>query len=187
MEYNSKINNKLFKIIFIIILIYILKSEYKISVPFKYPSLIIDDYKHIFELLITKKYSFLFKNKTKLECIFILIIIFPFLDNEILITKENPIFDVYNQIYNYNNNIITINKNSIKLFAQMINNFLYYKWEFLPAKNITNYIRHILFHYYPETCINIFDNSLNFNIKNYINSKRKTLSIHLIFDLMSKI
>jgi hypothetical protein len=53
-------------------------------------------------------------------------------------------------------------------------------------RNITNYLRHIIYHYYNEEWLNIYDQSLNLNIKYYFDNN-KNKSYELISELMSKI
>ena len=151
------IKNKLNKIVFVILFI-----------------LILYNYKNNF-ILINKN---LFKKHTKIENIFILITIFPFLKKEIIITKKNPIYGIFNKLFNNKNNeVIKINKNQLNIFSNKFNELLYYKWEILPNKNKTNYLRHIIYHYYNEECLKIFDKSLNLNIKYYIDNNNKILII----------
>jgi hypothetical protein len=130
----------------------------------------------------------LFRNKNKIENIFILISIFPFFKKEIILTKKNPLYNLYKKILNIKNNkVIKIYKNNKTDFSLKFQDLLYYKWEDLPNKNKTNYIRHILYHYYPEECLYIYEKSLNLNIKYYIENNREKISYEFITDLMSKI
>ena len=190
----SKLFKKVLKILFIFILHFLLyfpmgpidsNSERKIVLD--YPKFYIDEYKNIFDLLNKRNTLDLFSNKNKIENIFILITIFPFIKNEITLTKKNPIYDLYKNIFYINNDIIKIQKNNIKRFSFKLQKILYYKWETIPNKNQTNYLRHILYHYYPITCLYIYEKSLNLNINNYIKENNKILSSDKITDLMSKI
>ena len=56
-----------------------------------YPELQIEEYKNYFDLLNYKNTFDWFKKKNKIENIFILISVLPFLKNEIIITKKNEI------------------------------------------------------------------------------------------------
>ena len=190
----SKLFKKVLKILFIFILHFLLyfpmgpidsNSERKIVLD--YPKFYIDEYKNIFDLLNKRNTLDLFSNKNKIENIFILITIFPFIKNEITLTKKNPIYDLYKNIFYINNDIIKIQKNNIKRFSFKLQKILYYKWETIPNKNQTNYLRHILYHYYPRFCLYIYEKSLNLNINNYITKSNKKLSLDKITDLMSKI
>ena len=53
-------------------------------------------------------------------------------------------------------------------------------------KKILNNIRSIINNYYNESCLEIFDKSLNLNFKYFIQNKRKKFSLESINDLMSK-
>ena len=176
------------EIIIIILLIYLsFKIRYNFDV-LEYPSLLLNTFKDIFDKINIMNNLDYFYEKTKIENIFILISIFPFLKTEIRITKKNPLFHLYQQIFNdTNDKIIKLNKSNKTISPSNFKNLLYYKWEILPEKNITNYLRHILYHYYPEQYLNIYEDSLNFNIKCFINDNINRLSYDFISDLMSKL
>ena len=154
-----------------------------------YPNFILEEYKNIFDLLNKRNNFNLFIKKTKIENIFILIIIFPFLkkEKEIIITKRNSIFKIVQKLFNSQyNKRIKINKNNFNNFSASFKDFLHYKWETIFNRNITNYLRHIIYHYYSEECLNIYEQSLNLNIKYYFDNNINK-SYELISDLMSKI
>ena len=127
----------------------------------------------------------------KIENIFILIIIFPFL-------KENC--TILYQIENRNK--LNLYKNSFKGIRNMkylytiylndlidfIDNFkvFYFEWEIIPHNNLINNLRYIINNYYNETLLNIFDKSLNLNLKRYIKNIRNNLSFNEFNNLMSK-
>ena len=179
---------KIFSLVIFTIILYIsigIKLKYEIILD--YPKFILDEYKNIFDTLNKRNNFDLFRKKNKIENIFILIIIFPFLKKEILITKKNPIYELLSRmIHSKNNEIIKINKNLKNFFFHRFKDLLYYKWEILPNKNQTNYLRHILYHYYNEDCLNIYEKSLNLNIKYFFDNYDKK-SYEIITDLMSKI
>ena len=153
-----------------------------------YPEVSIDLYKNIFDLLNKKNTLDILRKETKIENIFVLITIFPFLKKKIILTKKNSIYKLYNHLLNFNNKrIIEIKKEQLLNFSLKFKELLYYKWELLPNKNITNYIRHIIYHYYSEECLHIYDKSLNLNFKYFINDNKKQQSNEFISDLMSKI
>ena len=146
--------NKYRKIISFIILFIFLYFPIKIKINLNYeiildyPQLFLEEYKNVFDLLNKKNNLNLFRKKNKIENIFILIIIFPFIKKEIIITKRNPIFKLYKNIFNIKNNtIIKIEKKCLEQFSHKFKDFIYYKWEALPNRNKTNYLRHILYHY----------------------------------------
>ena len=83
----------------------------------------------------------IFRGKNQIEIIFILISIFPFLKNEIIITKKNPAYEFMKYIFNINNNeMMKINKNNKTYFSARFKKILYYNWNFLPNRNKSNYI-----------------------------------------------
>lgn len=171
-----------------VIIISILKSNDHSYVILEYPKLLIDEYKEVFDFINSKNSLEIIVEKTKIEKIFIFITIFPFLQKNLMISRTNPHFKLVQQILNINDTkSIKLNKNSQNLIYVNLKELLYYKWEKIPNKNITNYIRHILYHYYPDNCTEILDKSLNFNIKHIINKYNANMTYELINDLMSKI
>ena len=130
--------------------------------------------------------------KTKIENIFLLIGIIPFLKNNSTITykiNKKEIYKLFKNIFinkKIKNKIIKLNEYDMKFFIEKINYLINYKWELIPLKKISNNIRHIINNYYNESCLIIFDKSLNLNFKYYIQSKKNKLSINDIKDLMSK-
>ena len=174
----------------ILLILYIIFTFLPISIKkneLDYPMFIIDEYKNYFDLIDTKKAFALFRNKNKIENIFILIIIFPFLKEEILITKRNPFYPFIKHIFNINDSkIIKICKNNKTYFSNKFKELLNYKWEILPNKNKTNYIRHIIYHYYPKECLILYEQSLNLNIRHYIEKNRQKMTYEKINILLSK-
>jgi hypothetical protein len=153
----------------------------------RYTKLIINRYKIFFDLINQRKTLDIFKKINKIENIFILISIIPFLKKEIFVTKNNPIFGFFINIFNWKgNHIIKFSKDNKTYIASKFRDLLYYKWESLPNKNETNYIRHILYNYYPENCLSIYEESLNLNIENYIVNNNVKLSYDSVNDLISK-
>ena len=72
-----------------------------------------------------------FSKKNKMENIFILISIFPFIKEEIIITKKHTIYDFYKYIFVIkDNNFILISKNVLNNFSKKFKDLLYYKWEY---------------------------------------------------------
>ena len=182
----KKIKKKLIlNALFLLFYFIIIKHYYKDIV--EYPKFIIEEYYNLFVLLNANNNFNIFQGKNQIEIIFILISIFPFLKKEIIITKKNPAYELMKYIFNINNNeMIKINKNNKTYFSARFKKILYYNWEFLPNRNKSNYIRHILYHLYPRKCLHIYERSLNLNIKYYIFYNKKKLSFQLISDLMSK-
>ena len=140
-----------------------------------------------------KSIDFLFLNfeKTKIENIFILIIIFPFLKENctILYQIENK-----NELNLYRNTFKGI-KNTKNLYTIYLNDLIhfidnfkvfYFEWEIMPDNYLINNLRYIINNYYNETFLDIFDKSLNLNLKRYIEILRNNLLFNKFNDLMSK-
>ena len=130
--------------------------------------------------------------KTTIENIFLLIGIFPFLKNNSTITftiKDKRIYKLFKSKYK-NKKLkrkIIINKYDFLLFNEKFNELINYKWELIPNRNISKTIRFIINNYYNETCLYIFDKSLNLNFKYYIENIKNRLSKKQIKNLMCKI
>lgn len=178
---------KILSLFILIIIIYIsIKTKSNYEAILDYPIFIIDEYKKIFDFINKKKTFDLYRKKNKIETIFILISIFPFLKKEIIITKKNAIYILCKKFFNFNKKRLKINKNHLTNFSVIFKSFIFYKWETFPNRNKTNYLRHILYHYYSDECLNIYELSLNINIKYYFDKKEEK-SYELLSDLMSKI
>ena len=189
----SKKRNEFFKIFFIFFLAIIYIRFYNTNTKenhekiLDYPKFSINIYDNIFNLLNEHKTLNIFRREKKIDNIFILIIIFPFLKKEVKLTEINPIYNLCKNIFNIKNQrIITLKKEYIKYFSYKFKEVLYNKWDGLPSVNKTNYLRHILTHYYNNSCLKIYEKSLNLNMKYYIESNNIN-SLQLINDLMSKI
>lgn len=140
-----------------------------------------------------KSIDFLVLNfeKTKIENIFILIIIFPFLKENCTILYQIENKNVLNK---YKNTFkgIKISKNLYITYLSdliyFIDNFkaFFFEWEIIPDNYLTNSLRYIINNYYNETILNIFDKSLHLNLKRYIKIKRNNLSFNELNSLMSK-
>ena len=109
------------------------------------------------------------------------------MQKDIKVTKKSYIYNFLKYIFDINSNeILTINKNNMTYFSHKFRELLYYKWEHLPNKNKTNYIRHVLYHYYPFECLEIYEKSLNLNVGYYIIKNKEKISYESINNLMSK-
>ena len=178
-----------FKQLFIrILIIYYVICRKKINFDIlKYPRFQIDEYNDYFDKINAHNFSQFYWSKYKIENIFLLIAILPFLKTEVYITKNLDIHEFFKCIFKKSNDEnIVINKNSVIDFSKRCRQILFYNWEYLPSRNKTNYIRHILYHHYTENCLKAYEDSLNMNIKNYIDLKKDNLDNNLIQDLLSK-
>ena len=152
-----------------------------------YPIFQIDEYKYYFDKINSNNFSHFYWSKYQIENIFLLIAILPFLKTEVYITKNLDIHEFFKRMFELNNNEnIIINKNSVFYLSKKCRQIFFYNWEYLPSRNKTNYIRHILYHHYNVDCLKAYEDSLNLNIKNYIELKRDNLEHNQIQDLLSK-
>ena len=117
---------------------------------------------------------------TKIENLLLLIGIIPFLKNNSNILYQINNKDIYllfkNLFFNkiIKKRFINIEEHDFKDFANNFNDLINYKWELIPDEDIINNIRYILNNYYNESCIELFDKSLNSNIK-YLGLKVKII------------
>jgi len=149
--------------------------------------LFFDKNKHLNESI-----SYLLSNTkiTKIEKIFIIISLIPFLkSNKIKVKNRNKIINKLIRTiipinkFKYKN----IKKNNYKYYQIEFNDLLYYKWDKIPKINLINNVRSIINNYYSELYLTIFDKSLNLNLKYYIKDNYKKLSSKDIKNLLSKI
>lgn len=129
--------------------------------------------------------------KTKIDNIFMLIIIFPFLkeNSTILYQIDNrKKYNLYTSIFKGVRNT----KNFYILYLNDLINFIdnftvfFFDWEVIPNNYLINNMRYIINNYYNETLLNIFDKSLNLNLKRYIKTKNNNLTLNELNILMSK-
>jgi hypothetical protein len=130
--------------------------------------------------------------KTKIENIFLLIGIIPFLKNYSTITykiNKKDIYKIFKNIFKnkkIKNKIIKINDYDLHYFLEKFNDLINYKWEFIPNKELLNNIRYIINNYYNNSYLEIFDKSLNLNFKYFLRNKKEYLSLSDLNALMSK-
>lgn len=147
-------------------------------------------YEDIFEIN-ENIHLFLNIKNTRIEKIFILIGLFPFLKNNSSITFKINDKETY-QLFKYifqNKEIrrsIIINKEDFHFILDKYNDLIRCNWELIPNKNITQTLRYIINNYYNETFLDIFDKSLNLNFKIYIDKQKDELSNEQIKELMCK-
>ena len=141
--------------------------------------------KHI-NPLITEK-------KTKIENLLLLIVTIPFIkDGSKLKYKinEDKLHLIFPVIFGnkINNNIIIIQKRDIsnKNIKSNLINLLNCEWELIPSRHILDIVRYVINHYYENSCLNTFDNSLNLNFKNYIRINQNNFTPDKKSDLISK-
>lgn len=141
---------------------------------------------------ISNVHLFINIKKTKIENILLLILLIPFLkNNSIILYRINDIeiyklFRIFFKDKPIKNKIIKLNEYNIINVIENFNDLLYYKWELIPNKKILIFIRYIINNYYNESCLEIFDKSLNLNFKNFIQNNINKLSFEDVSELMSK-
>ena len=93
------------KIIFIIIIInFPFFIKYNNGDILNYPIFQIDEYKKYFDEINTNSFSYIYWNQYKIENIFLLIVVIPFLKKEIHLKKNNCFHNYLNEIFNLDNN-----------------------------------------------------------------------------------
>lgn len=132
------------------------------------------------------------KNKHKIENLFILIILMPFLkSNETIINLKNKdIYELFKKILSIKktkNNKLIFKEKYFNKFKNKFDVLLYNKWDFIPEFNLINIVRYIINNYYDEKCLEIFDKSLNLNLNYFIIHNYNNLSSDYLNKLMSKI
>lgn len=133
---------------------------------------------------------FLNIKKTKIEFIFLLIGIFPFLKNNsklYLIINDKDIYYLLKYIFNKKiRKYIIIEKSDFVFFNKKLDSIINYKWELIPSQNVCLFIRYIINNYYNETFLDSFEKSLNLNLNYYIENKKGELSHSQLKELLCK-
>ena len=136
---------------------------------------------HYFEFIrnINKNdlYYLLNKKEHKIEIIFLLINAIPFIREKIIIknNKNKKIYLLMKDIFKnkiINNDYIFIDNNDYYYLTQKFDDIINYEWEFIPNKILIDNLRFIINNYYNEKCLRIFEKSLNYNFKIYIEKKK---------------
>ena len=130
--------------------------------------------------------------KTKIEKIFAIISLIPFLrSHKIKVKNRNKIINELIRtiipINRFRKKYKDIKENNKIYYRIQFNDLLYYKWNKIPNINLINNVRSIINNYYSELYLTIFDKSLNYNLKYFIKSNYKKLSKKDIKSLLSKI
>ena len=130
--------------------------------------------------------------KSKIENIFLLLVLYPFLKNNSVILCKIKNIEDYNKlnfIFNIKKikKVLRINIKDINYLIEQFNNKIYYIWEIFPSLDLLKKIRYIINNYYNEFILEIFDNSLNLNMGNYIKNNKNDLNSDKIYYLMSKL
>ena len=131
---------------------------------------------------------------SKLENIFLLLGIIPFLKNNSTLSYKINNKEIYNFIKElFKNKKKKINHKFIKLdfidfkcFNEKLEELLNYKWELIPEKIILDNIRYIIDNYYNESNFDIFQKSLYMNYNFDIQLKKKEITFNNLVNLLSK-
>lgn len=130
--------------------------------------------------------------KSKLESIFLLLGIIPFLQkNSTLSYKINNkgIYKFFKKILNekMKYKIIKFGYNDLYSFNKILKKLLYYNWELIPKKLVLDHLRYIINNYYNDSNLILFQESLNKNYKSYIQNKRNEMTYDDLMNLLSKL
>lgn len=129
---------------------------------------------------------------SKLESIFLLLGIIPFLKNNSTLSYKINSKEIYNHVKKIfknkkiNHKIIKLNFNDFNNFNEKIDELLNYKWELIPEKVMLDNLRYVINNYYNESNFNKFQKSLNTNYDFYIQRKRKEINYIDLISLLSK-
>ena len=129
---------------------------------------------------------------SKLESVFLLLGIIPFLKNNSTLSYKINNKEIYNFIKEMfknkkiNHKIIKLDFIDFQTFNEKIEELLNYKWELIPEKIILDNLRYIIDNYYNESNFNIFQKSLYINYNFYIQLKKKEITFNNLVNLLSK-
>jgi hypothetical protein len=149
-----------------------------------------DFYNDILE--INSDINLLMNNKRdKLENIFLLLSIIPFLKNNSTLTYKINNKGIYKFLKMILKNkikykVIKLDYNDFLSFNTKMKKLLYYMWELIPKQFMLDNFRYIINNYYKESNLKAFEESLNMNYKSYIQNKIKEITFEEIKNLLSK-
>lgn len=131
---------------------------------------------------------------SKLENIFLLLGIFPFLKNNSTLSYKINNKEIYNFIKELfknknkkiNHKIIKLDFIDFKTVNEKLEELLNYRWELIPEKIILDNIRYIIDNYYNESNFDIFQKSLYMNYNFDIQLKKKEITFNNLVNLLSK-
>ena len=128
---------------------------------------------------------------SKLEHLFLLLSIIPFLKNNSTLSykiKDKEIYNIFKKIFNkkIKYKIINLEYNDLHSFNKKMKKLLYYKWEIIPKQFILDNLRYIINNSYKESNLAILQKTLNLNYKSYIKNKINEMTYEEIKNLLSK-
>jgi len=130
--------------------------------------------------------------KSKLENIFILYGLLPFLKNNSTLSYKINNKEIYKFIKKILNRkikykVIKFDYNDLFFFNEIAKKLLYYEWEMIPKKFMLDNLRYIINNYYNETNLAVFQDSLNMNYKSYFLNKKNEITHLEKKNLLSKL
>ena len=137
------------------------------------------------DLLIDTKLS-------KLENIFLLVGIIPFLKNNSSLSYKINNKEIYNFFKKFfknsknEHNIIKFGYTDFNTFNENLNELLNYKWELIPEKYLLDNLRYVINNYYNETNFDSYQNLLNINYNFYFQKRKKEITFKDLESLLSK-
>jgi hypothetical protein len=131
---------------------------------------------------------------TKLENIFLLLGIIPFIKNNSTLSykiNNKEIYNFFKEIFKNKNKkihhkFIKFEYIDFKTFNEKMEELLNYKWELMPEKFILDNLRYIIDNYYNESNFDIFQKSLYMNYNFYIHLKKTEITFNNLVNLLSK-
>jgi hypothetical protein len=85
------------------------------------------------------------------------------------------------------NKIIKFGYNDLYSFNKIMTKLLYYNWELIPKKLMSDHFRYIVNNYYNDSNLILLQKSLNMNYKSYIQNKRNEITYDELTNLLSKL
>ena len=143
-------------------------------------------------LEINSDINLLMDNKReKLENIFLLLSIIPFLKNNSTLTykiNNKRIYKLLRMILKkkIKYKVIKLDYNDFLSFNKKMKQLLYYMWELIPKQFMLDNFRYIINNYYNESNLIVFEESLNMNYKSYIQNNINEITFEEIKNLLSK-
>ena len=129
--------------------------------------------------------------KSKLENIFLILGIIPFLKNNSTLSYKINNKGIYKFFRKINKKIkykvIKFGYNDLFSFNKKMNKLFNYDWELIPKKLMLNNLRYIINNYYNDTNLIFLQESLNKNYQSYIKNNKNEMTYNELRDLLSKL
>ena len=129
--------------------------------------------------------------KSKLENIFLILSIIPFLKNNSTLSYKINNKGIYKFFRKINKKIkykvIKFGYNDLFSFNKMMKKLFNYDWELIPKKLMLDNLRYIINNYYNDTNLILLQESLNMNYQSYIKNNKNEMNYNELKDLLSKL